>query len=303
MPDGREKEHTSQVTSIDLGDDLLEKSALTSVEEQVSSEDLALSAEERLQNAKILAGEGLKKDAKKNLRRILLDQPNQFAQNLLNEIEESELKHLLEGGEERRYSPFLGQQKSEGDEEPVDPEAILRQLDQDLNLGLFEEEDLALFLSQDRLDSDSLEKEIRRIENSLQGAQAQDWIDLGIAFLEMSLYRISSRLFSGACRKYATESTIEASDETEIALIAATSLLGLSLVLEGRPFDAISALQPLLQNGDIEPQRKVEIYYLMGRIYESINKRNESLHFFRQVVEVDAHYRDVEERIKKLAAI
>ncbi len=118
-----------------------------------------------------------------------------------------------------------------------------------------------------------------KLEQGLIGASLQDWVDLGIAFLEMDFYQIAVRLFTGACRKIDSEMQGEQS-------LSATSLLAFSLILLGRPYEAISALQPLLRDVDLKAEQKIELYYLMGRTYDLLKKD-----------ELALRYRDVEYRV------
>jgi hypothetical protein len=134
-----------------------------------------------------------------------------------------------------------------------------------------------------------------RIEQDLSQSPIQDWIDLGIAFLEMDLYEIAVRLFSGACRRIEPD----VQSDSEVAL-SATCLLALSLILVGRPFDAISKIQPLLGDVNIRKEQKAELFYLMGRTYESMKKFLLAVQFYRQVIEIDAQYRDVDRRIRQI---
>ena len=293
---------SSSETHVDLGEDLLEKTAfipgLTASKAHVPSPlDIPAgesgSIDDLLHSAKILVDEGLIEDAKKILHRILIiDSSNKMALEAINRIQKEELKYLLREDATRQRTPQRKPQRKQEIQE-VDPEKLMRKLDQDLGLGIFAQNfpvalasDLSLFQNPEEMAAFSL-----KLEKNLVGANIQDWVDLGIAFLEMDFYQIAARLFTGVCRKIDSEMQRDQS-------ISATSLLALSLILLGRPFEAISKLQPLLRDGEIKADQKIEIYYLMGRTYESLDKSEFALHFYHQVMEIDACYRDVKYRVR-----
>lgn len=281
-------------TRIDLGDDLLEKTSVISQKDpEVEPETISSgSTEDLLQSAKILVNEGLLEDAKRVLRRIIVsDSENEIARQELNRIHEIELKQIF-GEEERR--PLRGKQLPPLQE--FDSESVMRKLDQDLNLGVFSNAIHSVSLEQLSLfqDPDFFQGFYQQLEKDLQGSLAQDWIDLGIAFLEMDLFTIAARLFLGACRR------IDVSDSNSREMeLSATCLLALSLILSERPYEAISKIQPFLGDADLKQEQRVELFYLMGRTYESMSKIEPAYQFYRQVQELDSHYRDVDLRIRR----
>ncbi|NBU22245.1 hypothetical protein EBS43_12670, partial [bacterium] len=119
--------------------------------------------------------------------------------------------------------------------------------------------------------------------------------DLGVGFLEMELSMIAIRLFSGAQKRL---EGWEDSQSQELNL-SATSLLALALLQEGKPYEAYSEIQPLLHDLDIPLDRKVELYYLVGRAFESLRKFQMAQEFYSQVIKIDPKYRDTSDRIQK----
>jgi tetratricopeptide (TPR) repeat protein len=275
-------------TRIDLGEDLLEKTARLSFN-SVEPTDVHFGLEkvpDRLESAKILIREGFADDAKKILHKVLiLDPGNAMASQTLNEIHELELKQIFGSGEARRrvFEPKAADFLSD-----VDSEVLMRKLDQDLDLGL--SRPFSLFDDQDQLDS-----YCTRIENDLSRAQAlpQDWIDLGIGFLEMDLYSISTRLFEGACRKLESNSS-----EPDKKILSSSCLLALSQILAGKPFEAVSCLQPLVRDSGFERGGHLEIFYLLGRAYELMGRLDLGAYYYQQVAKVDPVYRDIDHRLK-----
>jgi len=330
---GDEKQSTADATRVDLGDDLLEKTAMLVVDsETTASPSPTLSTQEIagetqgeydqapgvaqhsaddfsaaldiqhdpkanvsfgsaeipdfLENAKILVSEGFSKDAKKILHKILfLDPGNVTARQILEEVRALELKQIFGEGEARR--PIFGR-KNEDFLADVDSEDLMRKLDLDLNLGM--SQSFSLFEDQALMDSfcAKMEKELIQAQTS-----PQDWIDLGIGFLEMNLYFVSTRLFQGAYRRL--DPTVP---ETRQTVLSASCLLALSQILAGKPFDAVSCLQPLVRDNDIKKEDKIEVYYLLGRTYESMKRQDLAFYYYKQVVEIQPHYRDIDQRLK-----
>ncbi|MBI2711968.1 MAG: hypothetical protein HYX41_03745 [Bdellovibrio sp.] len=314
---------STEGTKIDLGDDLIEKTAIlsgmkvpakVSLTDEIADGEIQLGTadssrvavrvektgtpQELLQSASILVAEGLGQDAKKVLHHILVIEPgNVAAQEALKKLQAQELESLLssEGGPRS----YLGKKKKEAPE-AVDVDQIIEDLDRDLELGLdlLVEDPTGLALSpfgalfKDEKIMDDFGK---RLEKDLASATPKDWIDLGIGFLEMEIYPIAARLFSGAVRR------IDALSEGAGGLmLSAVSLEGLCFVLMGRPHDAVSCIQPVLRDTEIKFEEKIELYYLMGRAYESLNKFTIAREFYDQVREIDPSYRDVIYRLAQL---
>ena len=274
---------------IDMGDDLLaEKTVVfenldllrTSSNVVVESDPKAL-----LQNAKILMGEGLVEDAKKALRQALLRDPqSEIARRTLEEIQGEELKQIIAGEEGRRVREATQAAKDLESSQWVDSDVLIRKLDEDLNLKIFQ-----MPAVEDGF--------YERLEGSLSGGTAQDWIDVGIAFLEMDHFSIAARLFVGANRRFRSELADPSLPQAQAqAVLATTGLLVRALMLDGKPFEALSEIQSALQDGEIEHARKIELFYLLGRIHDSLGKATLAQFYYQQVMDIDSHYRDVDQR-------
>lgn len=275
-------------SKIDLGEDLLQKVA------PVSTEFLAEGTiEDIFQSARILMQEGFVSDAKSELRKILIRNPEFLeAQKLLQQISETELKNALEGQPIRPTFTSSSLQHTTGD-----TQELMQRLDQELELGIFADTPPSVKLSRFSLFSDQelLQGYILTLEKELAQASPRDWIDLGVGFLEMELSMIAIRLFSGAQKRL---EGWEDSQSQELNL-SATSLLALALLQEGKPYEAYSEIQPLLHDLDIPLDRKVELYYLVGRAFESLRKFQMAQEFYSQVIKIDPKYRDTSDRIQK----
>lgn len=295
-------------TRIDLGEDLLEETDKSLVGPPLASlPDEPETVGDRLQSAKILAGEGLVEDAKKILHQILiLDSGNAAAKQALTEIHELELKQIFSGTEPRRRSVLSPASDLNKWDAVVDHNKLLKELDHDLGLGILKQDsdqnpkisELSLFQSEELMNDFC-----RNLENSLGDDSPQVWIDLGIAFLEMELDAVAIRILSTVCRKLELDEVHTGS----FASAAVKCLLALALIRVGKANDAIAHIQPLLKelkNKNLSQEVQLEVLYLMGRTYEagepSLPKKQRAAYFYQQCKELDPKYRDIEDRLLKL---
>ena len=274
-------------SKIDLGEDLLEK-----VVRQSSVGSSEVSLQERFESARILMQEGFLADAKRELRRIVIrDSEFSEAQKLLQQISDVELKQALDGQSIRPALTLTSMQYPN-----EDTQELMQRLDRELGLGVFLETSPSVKLTQFSLLSDPqlIHQYCTDLEKELSQASPKDWIDLGIGFLEMELSHIAIRLFVGAQKKLEGQ---EDSESQELNL-SATALLALALLQEGKPYEAYSEVQPLLHHLDIPVDRKVELYYLVGRSFESLKKFQLAHEFYSQVIKIDPKYRDTRDRLQ-----
>lgn len=317
--DGTEEGQTGG-TQIDLGDDLLEATALsrTSVLQpespipeitkalrspgQPSDGSRQLSPEEihdRVQSARILYNEGLIEEAKKRLRQVLIDDPpNAFATQLLGDIHKLELKQIF-GGSQARRNVYAPTEEPEEDLSVIDADEILFRLDQDLNLGFFESDgaespiaQLAIFGEGDHSKpGKEMEAFALRVERGLRHSTLKDRMDVGIGFLEMGLFDLAARQFRHVHRR--------ARPQLEL-LVSSAALLAYALILSGHPFDAEMVLQPVVKDLEVSIVDKLELFYLMGRTQEMLGKHEGAAEWYLQVREHDPFYRDIEERLRRI---
>lgn len=304
-------------TRVDLGDDLIEKTAMFAIPGThpdpvpsppplsgppdaeapppgpIAPEQIA----DHLQSARILMGEGILEDAKRILRRVLLADPSRLeARKMLEGIHEIELKQIFGESETPRRRLRLPQTEVE-----VSAETVMRGLDRDLKLGIFGdnggeglEPQLSLFK-----DRAAMEEFGRHMDRDFAAHPAPERIDLGIAFLEMGLASLAVRHFQAAINQLRlVHQDASASDP----LIAAAGLLAYALILDARAFEATIQLQPLLNDVDIDRPRKLDLIYLMGRAFEAMGKGEDACQWYAQAAEIEPHYRDVDDRLKKASA-
>ena len=275
-------------TRVDLGDDLVEKTAM--IPGFVKSESPAIPAakigppdpDDQVESAKILIAEGMQDEAKKILHQILMTGVNHGpSRKLLEELHELELKQIFSGQEIRPRGPMA----KRGLKLPeIDTEQVMRKLDDDLKLGVFGASGLSLFSDS----PEELGKLSKRLDREMISASTQDRIDLGIGFVEMGLFDIAARQFRAVM--------LSGTD----AVLEGACLYAYCMICAERPYDAISGLQGVLNDGEIGLHEKLEVFYLMGRAYELLKDHPQALSWYRQAKESSAGYRDIAERVQKL---
>lgn len=269
-------------TRVDLGEDLLEKTQ--QVELDISSgiesinESKFKEVDDLLQTADILQGEGLFEDAKKILRRILRAHPGQHAAtHKLEEIQKKELHQILE------ETPSRGNlnKVEDGHFSEINADEVMQNLDRDLSLGVCAVA-TTLFPSKAQMESFAY-----KLDGDLRAFSSRDRMDIGIAFLEMSLFDLAIRQFRAAARD-------------QLWLVASSSLLAYSLILSDRPFEAVLTLEPLLEDSELKQEEKTDLMYLMARAYERLQKKSMARRWYEQVLLMQRDYRDVEHRLRFL---
>jgi len=286
-------------TRVDLGDDLVEKTAILAPSEGGPAQDQELlitrssssaparqePIESRLQSARILIGEGILEEAKKILHKVLVEDAGSIeARHALEEIHELELKQIF--GEETGRQVYA---RGKNTPEAIDADQILEQLDRDLSLGLGGRDLPGLLRN-----AENLRQLTSRLDSELADLSAQDNIDVGVGFLEMGLAEIAISRFNAALAAYTGSSATPPQ-----AIISATSLLAVAQLAALKPFEAQFTLQPALNDSELSPEAKIDLYYLMGRVQEQLGKPDRAADWFRHVAEINPKYRDVRERLAK----
>lgn len=275
-------------TQVDFGEDLLSQTLTGSKDSNVQHRHSEI--EDMLQTVGILKDEGLLDEAKKILRKILRIHPNQIlAHQKLEEIQKIELHQILEvvpAPHSQSHEAAMGLIAAD-----VHSETIMKNLDIDLRLGIFSDDGffeersaVSLFFSS----QSAMEKFANKLDQDLAGVSFSDRMDIGIAFLEIGLFEVAARQFRVAAREPAS-------------LLAASSLLAYSLILAGHPFEAVLTLEPFFEDAELKPDEKIDLMYMMGRAYESLQKPQKASHWFKQVSAIKSSYRDVDHRLRFLS--
>ncbi len=292
-------------TRIDLGDDLLERTAMLQREPTpvapkaegldphpdppVPEEPPPLTQDQipdQLESARILSGEGMTEDAKRLLRKIILVDPSSVAaRKMLDQIHETELRQIFGDTDPGPRRP-LGKRTEKVQE--IRAELVMQELDRDLKLGVFE--GLSLFK-----EPGALAELASVLDREYEGARPVDRLDIGIAFLEMEVFDIAIRQFRVAVRDLASNPDAATVD----LMVSATSLLAYSLIQGGKAFEATIELQGLLRDSELMPERKLELIYLMGRAHEALSKPELARQWYEQAAEIDPGYRDLYEKLRR----
>ena len=302
MTNDSRKSRDPEATSVDLGEDLLEKTAVwtgqlrpepappsppvTSDSPRVpkAAEDPPLDADDQLHSARILVNEGLYEEAKKVLRQLRIRNPGELrARDMLEEIHAAELRQIF--GED--HAPRARKRDAAAE---IDPDEVLAGLDRDLQLKL-EEDNRPLSPLFD--DEKSIQEYADRLDRELAGLGGRDRIDLGIAFLEMNLFEVAIRQFRAAHRAFLQDPSAHARD-----LLVCAGLIAHATIAAGRAFEATMQIQSILRDSDVPLEDKLDFIYLMGRAYEQLGKADVAAQWYVQVRKIDPHYRDTVRRLK-----
>jgi tetratricopeptide (TPR) repeat protein len=296
--DEKENPDLFEATRVDLGDDLLEKTAVLEVpasrtEAAAPVQQSVLLApppvqitdpQDSFESARILFSEGFLEEAKQLLRKILMeDSSHAGAKAKLAEIHELELKQLLED----RMAPRprrMGTQQPEPTLrlDRIDPETIARDLEKDLGL---EESPLTIVA-----DAANEAKFIASIRSTLRKLQAREQIDLGIGFLEMGL---------GAAASIAFEAATEDQDLGQEARL----LLAQAHIAHRKLGEAELVLDEVLSRNVAEIPGPIgtEARYWMGRILEERGRWDQAAAWYQEVARLDATHRDTLDRLRILS--
>lgn len=266
-------------TRIDMGDDLLDTATFEA--EALSSSSSVESAEDQLATAKILINEGLFEDAKKTLRKILIRDPDhQAASQALKDVQDNELRELLSGREPVTRKPRIFEREGA---ESRGPELSSEQVLQELESSLGDPPE-----RRDTRDEPIVSQE------SIQDLTVSDRVDLGIAFMEMGAYEKAAEIFRTALHFIDV-----LTPEGQAKNIATNVLLARAYLDSDRSFEAIQVLHALVRNDEISTTDKVEFFYLMGLAHEMRKERKVALSWYGKVREIDPHFRDIRERLRK----
>ena len=276
-------------TRIDLGEDLLsEPTRAFTLERPNSTPDSVppSSPRDQWESAKILFNEGFVEESKRALHQILIHDPSHVeARRKLQEIHELELKQIF-SNEVARPRPLQRGSKASVEVKAWEVDRIIQDLDRDLKLGM---SGLSLFQ-----DDDALDRYADQIDQEQSVLDIQGRTDLGIAFLEMELYRVATRQFERALALASEQEPVDSQ-----SVVAVTALLAYSHLLDGRAFESAAVLQPVLKDQEILESSKVEVLYLMGRACEQQGKRELARAWYRKVLELSPSYRDAMDRLEQ----
>lgn len=308
-----EKETTAG-SDADSGSDLLELP--TAVIERAETNPAARAAQElplgsidwndlndAVRSAEILMNEGLLEEAKSILRKALRHDSHCVpARVLLEKIHDRELQQIFNstsGGSRSGHATRLF--RGFGAHAPAEEglaargfTALERELGMDRELA-FDQKPLEFSLFQD---ADAMQAYAFRLDRSMRGASPRDRMDLGVGFMEMGLYDLAIRQFRAA------DQAIRDAENPDFELErSALCLLAQALIGANRFYEAILSLERMIMDGEISKKEKTELFYLMGRAQESLEKPEIAAQWYQQAIESQPNYRDTRERLKKLLRV
>ncbi|MFZ9595031.1 MAG: hypothetical protein ACO3A2_03035 [Bdellovibrionia bacterium] len=295
-------------TTVDLGEDLFEKTAQISATTESSEvnpspkdplpsshPDRTSALQESVQSAQILLNENLISDAKKVLHQVLMVDPNyRPAMDLMVTLQQRELKQIFSGAPlQRRLS--AREEQTRATPSPThadDPDLLLRKLDEDFDLGLLVAPTVSSSgarWSENLASAQTLDeaREAPHLERQLFSSDPQDWMDVGIAFFEMELFTLACHFFDQSHKK--AGSAMNGPARLASACLTAETLLRL-----GRPFEVLSRLQPLLRESEFPMEARIEVYYWLARAHQSIGQERLATQFYQEVKRLDPFYRNLD---------
>ena len=279
MTSGRDPDEAPpESTRVDLGDDLIDKTRIADSDARAGAER-PFSAEDALQSADILIGEGLFEEAKKILFRVLRERPELVqARDKLDRLHREELEQILSGSSPARRAHFAY---------AFDHEQVLEKLNRDLKLDVFGAES-----------GDATSTKFREsLKLSLEGARAQDQIDLGVAFFEMGMFDLALERFQESVK-----AALHVDPEDSRAVLSAQYFQALTLLQMGRESEALVLLQPHLIRSDLEMEDRVHFMYLHARALERSGRPVEARAVLESILAWDPFYRDARDRALALRA-
>jgi tetratricopeptide (TPR) repeat protein len=265
---------------IDLGEDLLEEKTKKSIVlekkdksiDQNEKNEVSFkqeTAEDFIKKAEILLQENFVVDAKKLIRKALIlfkeDSIQKKCFAVLNEIEKRELEELLGKAKEKNISEDNYNVKSEHNK-------LLKNLEKDF---LFNEPNF---------DENTIQKMADDYLKLALNLSPKNRLDLGIAFYEMGIFKVAQVLFQSVVRY----------DEYKVQ---ASALLAQTLIDSNQAMQAILILEPLVRDLTIKEEEKIELLYLMGLSFESLNDSKRAKEFFNRVYTLNKNYRNIFEKI------
>jgi tetratricopeptide (TPR) repeat protein len=134
--------------------------------------------------------------------------------------------------------------------------------------------------------SGEVEPPIARVGNVVV-ADAGTHGDLGIAYKQMGLYDAAIAEF-----------TAMAADKRRA--VFALTMIGECIEAKGELGEAVAKYKQALNLPQVTPSESLELYYLLGGVFERLGDVGEALYFFENLSKRDARFRDVGSRIAAL---
>jgi pilus assembly protein FimV len=128
----------------------------------------------------------------------------------------------------------------------------------------------------------------RGVDNQISDEDSETHYDLGIAYREMGLIDDAIAEFNVAMKAAEKE-------------VLCHMMIGLCYSEKGLLTEAISQFKTGLYVEGISTRETISLYFELGQAYETIEDFREALYYYEKVSKKDTHFRQVEERIKRVA--
>lgn len=194
------------------------------------------------------------------------------------------------------HEALLKQQNEQAADEPKEEQELFEDLtldglEENLDLNFDGEEsagfeELRFLKEEQHRDSPGVDRAVR-IETEQPIGDAGTHLDLGIAYKEMGLYSQALEEMKKALDDSATE-------------IQARLLMGKCYLELGQGMNAANEMKRALHGHDLKESEELDLYFELGRVYESLQDHAEALYYFKKVFRRDSHYRGVAEIISRL---
>jgi hypothetical protein len=125
-----------------------------------------------------------------------------------------------------------------------------------------------------------------QLESIFRETDPRTILDFGVALHEMGLFRQAESVFARMVDEY-PETYFDAYYLAAISKYARKDYAG-----------AVSILKKLSSDGGRSESEKIQIYYVLGELFEKMDRPDSSKEFFRKVAELDANYRNIRHKLE-----
>lgn len=125
-----------------------------------------------------------------------------------------------------------------------------------------------------------------QLENIFRETDPRTILDFGVALHEMGLFRQAETVFSRLVDEF-PETSFDAYYLAAISKFARKDYAG-----------AASILKTLSADGGKTDLEKIQVYYVLGELFEKMHRLDSSKEFFRKVAELDANYRNIRHKLE-----
>jgi hypothetical protein len=125
-----------------------------------------------------------------------------------------------------------------------------------------------------------------QLESIFRETDPRTILDFGVALHEMGLFRQAESVFARMVEEY-PETYFDAYYLAAISKYARKDYAG-----------AVSILKKLSSDGGRSESEKIQIYYVLGELFEKMERPDSSKEFFRKVAELDANYRNIRHKLE-----